>query len=298
MMREMADLGFDHAELSHGIKISLVPGIMRAVEEKVIRISSTHNFCPLPAGVTQPAPNLFEPSAWDAREHLAWVRHTQRSIDFASEMGARVLVCHLGSVGYFWRNPGSAVRRYVERRPGFKPAEDKDYQRLLEKSMARLRRRMGRYWAQTQASVREVLAYAGDRGVKLGLENREKFEELPIDADFPEFLAALPAGASAGYWHDCGHAQLKQGEGLLDHRTHLEKNAAWLIGFHLHDVSLDGHDHQPVGTGSVDFAMVSSFWRPEHLLILELSPRVEKEGVLASKERIDALRANAPALPR
>jgi hypothetical protein len=35
--------------------------------------------------------------------------------------------------------------------------------------------------------------------------------------------------------------------------------------------------------------MVSSFWRPEHLLVLELSPRVEVEGVKRSKERIEAL---------
>ena len=51
MLREMADLGFTHAELSHGIRITLVPGILRGVEEGLIKISSTHNFCPLPAGV-------------------------------------------------------------------------------------------------------------------------------------------------------------------------------------------------------------------------------------------------------
>jgi len=35
--------------------------------------------------------------------------------------------------------------------------------------------------------------------------------------------------------------------------------------------------------------MVSGFWRPEHLLVLELSPRVAVEDVRASKERIEAL---------
>ena len=59
MLREMADLGFDQVELSHGVRIVLVPGILKAVEEGMIKVGSTHNFCPLPIGVVQAAPNLF-----------------------------------------------------------------------------------------------------------------------------------------------------------------------------------------------------------------------------------------------
>ena len=50
MLREIRDLGFDHAELSHGIRISLMPGILEAVDAGEIKISSLHNFCPLPDG--------------------------------------------------------------------------------------------------------------------------------------------------------------------------------------------------------------------------------------------------------
>jgi len=39
----------------------------------------------------------------------------------------------------------------------------------------------------------------------------------------------------------------------------------------------------------VDFDMVSSFWRPEHTLVIELSPRLAQEEVLASKRRVDEL---------
>jgi hypothetical protein len=61
------------------------------------------------------------------------------------------------------------------------------------------------------------------------------------------------------------------------------------LGFHLHDVNSLGKDHQAIGSGSVDFEMVSSHWRPEQLLTLELSPRVSLEDVVLSKERIEAL---------
>src|SRR6185436_11973724 len=48
MLREIRDLGFQYAELSHGIRISLLPGVLEAVDANEIKISTLHNFCPLP----------------------------------------------------------------------------------------------------------------------------------------------------------------------------------------------------------------------------------------------------------
>jgi sugar phosphate isomerase/epimerase len=290
MLQEMVELGFDTVELSHGVRITLVPGIMKAVEEGVVKVGSTHNFCPLPTGVVQAAPNLFEPSVREHREHDQWLRHTKRSIDFAAQMKARVLVVHLGSVGFFWFNPARALRNYLRDHPDAgRTPDDRTYHALLAKSLAKLRKRMGPYWAQTKASVNEILEYAAQKGIRLGFENREKFEELPLDAEYADFLAGLPATAPVGYWHDTGHADIKQGMGLIDHRQHLERNASRLLGFHLHDVNAHGQDHQPVGSGHVDFKMVSGFWRPEHLLVLEFGPRLTVDDVRASKHHIEAL---------
>ncbi|HLP26827.1 MAG TPA: sugar phosphate isomerase/epimerase, partial [Acidobacteriota bacterium] len=86
-----------------------------------------------------------------------------------------------------------------------------------------------------------------------------------------------------------GHAHIKESLGVLNHREHLAKNAPRAIGFHLHDVSADGHDHQAIGSGKLDFAMISEFWRPEHTLVLEFSPRLTVEEVVVSKQRVEAL---------
>jgi sugar phosphate isomerase/epimerase len=94
-----------------------------------------------------------------------------------------------------------------------------------------------------------------------------------------------------GYWHDTGHADIKQSMGLLDHRAHLAQNAARLIGFHLHDVNDQGQDHQAIGQGRIDFKMISEFWQPEHALVLELSPRVSPEAVLRSRQYLETLLA-------
>jgi len=293
MLKEMAALGFEQVELSHGIRITLVPGIIRAVDEGIVKVSSTHNFCPLPTGVVQAAPNLFEPSASEHREHDQWLRHTKRTLDFAAQVKAKAVVCHLGSVSFFWFNPARDLRDYLRENPdaGRKP-EDKTYHALLQKSLVKLRKRMPPFWEQVKASIDEILEYATQKGVKLGFENREKFEELPLDGDYVEFLASYPDRVPVGYWHDTGHADIKEGMGLLSHREHLQKLAPRTIGFHLHDVNAQGQDHQPVGGGHVDFKMVSEFWRPEHLLTLELSPRVAVEDVRSSKQRIEALIAS------
>ena len=135
MLREMADLGFDQVELSHGVRIVLVPGFLKAVEEGVNKVGSTPNFCPLPIGVVQAAPNLFEPSATDHKEHEQWVRHTKRSIDFAAQVRARVLVCHLGSVSFFWSSPARKLKKYLSGKPNAVCDGDLKYTALVAKAL-------------------------------------------------------------------------------------------------------------------------------------------------------------------
>jgi sugar phosphate isomerase/epimerase len=289
MLREMADIGFTHAELSHGIRVTLVPGVLKAVEAGLIQIGSVHNFCPLPPGVNHAAPNLYEPSAGKYQEREQWLRQTKHSIDFAAQVKACVLVLHLGSVHFFWGNPANALDDYSENHPAASLAQDAGYQRVLTKARERMRKKMDPFWAQTKASLARIFDYAAGKNIRLGLENREKFDELPLDADFAAYFESLPAGGPAGYWHDTGHARIKESLGVIDHQQHLQKLAPRLIGCHLHDVDAEGHDHQPIGSGVIDFKMVSGFWRPEHLLVLELNPRVSIEDVIASKKRIEAL---------
>ena len=289
MLKEMAALGFEWAELSHGIRITLVPGILRAVEEGVIKISSCHNFCPLPTGVTHAAPNLYVPSAKDRREREQWLRHSKRSVEFAQQVGAKKLVMHLGNLEFFWFNPVRKLNKFVEAYEGEALTSDTTYRKLRDEVMVKLRANKQIFWENMRAGISELLPYATNRGVALAFENREKLEELPLDEDYQQFVAAMPEDKLCGYWHDTGHAHIKESLGIIDHREHLAKNAPHAIGFHLHDVSADGHDHQSLGTGKVDFAMISEFWRPEHTLVLEFSPRLKPEEIASSKERAEAL---------
>jgi sugar phosphate isomerase/epimerase len=288
MLREAADLGFSQVELSHGIRISLVPGIIKAVREGWIGVASTHNFCPLPAGITSAAPNLYMPSSQDSRERSQWLRHTTRSLDFAAQMKARAMVMHLGRAEFFWFNPKRKLDSWRDRRPGELLGEDPAYRKALEKACIKLRKRIGPFWHSVRAGLEHVASYAAEKGVRLGLENRESFDELPIDADFPELFAGMTKPEAAGYWHDTGHAQIKREMGLIDPLEQLRQHEGRTVGFHLHDV-VRGADHQPIGTGTVDWVGTSRFFRPEHIFVLEFSPRLKPEQVTESFSYLQSL---------
>ncbi len=286
MAVEMADLGFKWIELSHGIRISLVPGLLKAVEDGVVGVSSVHNFCPLPNGVQSAAPNLYQPSSSDARERDLWVRYTRQTIKFAVKMGAGRVVMHSGSLWFFLRSPETRLEKWIDASglERTRLAGDEGFAAVRDRAMKRIRKRAPKFMRWVTESYGKVLTSATEDGVRLCLENREGLEELPLDEAFHAFLEELPEPEYAAYWHDTGHAQIKHQLGLLDHRAFLGAMAPRLAGFHLHDVTEEGRDHQTPGSGTVDFQMVREFIRPEHTLVVELSPKLATDEVKAARD--------------
>ena len=292
MLAEIAALGFEYAELSHGIRLSLVPGIVRALEEKLVRIRSTHNFCPLPPGVNTASPNLFLPTTRDETQARQWERYTRRSIDFARQVGSSILVTHMGALTHGWINPARRVARLTEvRRP-----TERDIDRLQEATrdaLPRIARQRGDAMDRLVARIGSVLDHARAAAVTIGAENREKIDELPLDADMLSFLEQFPSDANIAYWHDVGHAHLKEKMGLIRHDEHLQAHGHRLAGFHLHDV-IGFKDHMPPGTGEVDFAMIARHVRPHHVLVLELNPRLAPAEVVESRDFLSGVLSRTP----
>jgi len=288
MIEEVLGLGFKRIELSHGIRMSLVPGILKAAEEGIIDVSSVHNFCPLPNMVQHAAPNLYQPSSSDSRERDLWHRYSLQTLDFAVKVGAPRVVMHSGSVHYFFWSPEARLERWIDKSglEAHELREHEAFRKRCDRAVKRISRSAPPWLERIHECYKRLMPEVRDRGLTLGVENREGLEELPIDADFETFLDALGEDAPVGYWHDCGHAQLKHQFGLIDHAEHLEKLSPRLLGFHLHDVSEGGRDHQTPGTGVIDFKMIARFVRPEHSLILELSPSLSSDQVLQSRDYI------------
>lgn len=278
MLKEIRDLGFEYAELSHGIRMSLVPGILESVEAGDIRISTLHNFCPLPMGLNYPAPNIFKFSSEERSERNQARKYTQKTIDMAQRVGARLVVLHSGEVdlrGFF----GSID--YMEKLEALVAAsqrESEKYTRLVQEVEQKRQKRREPAVGLALALIREMAEYAGERQILLGIENREAVEEIPFDHEIDFFLSELPANVR--YWHDTGHAQIKENLGFIPaHAMHLENLAGRLAGLHVHDVQPPGTDHCPPGSGMIDFPALAPFVRPDHIKVLELNPAVPAEDV-------------------
>jgi sugar phosphate isomerase/epimerase len=286
MVEEMLSLGFKRIELSHGIRLSLVPGILQAVEEGIVQISSVHNFCPLPNIVQHAAPNLFQPSSKDSRELTLWHSHSKQTLDFAVKVGADRIVMHSGSVSFFFFSPEARLEKWIEKSEisAHELSTNGVFLKRRDRAMKAIRKAAVNTIPRIKENYEKLLLEVKERGLKLCLENREGIEEMPIDTEYDNFLESLGEPKHALYWHDTGHAQIKHQLGLIDHREHLEKMSPRLSGFHLHDVSEAGRDHQVPGTGAIDFNMIAEFVRPEHTLVLELSPRLTSEEVIASRD--------------
>jgi len=285
MIAEIAALGFEYVELSHGIRLSLVPGIVRALEEKLIKVATTHNFCPLPPGVNSAAPNMFVPSSSDERVLVQWDRYTRRSIDFAKQVGARLVVAHLGAIEHGWFDPVRRVNHLTQEKHGEGTRNLEKLHVVCREAVEKLAKRKGPYWDGMMYRLEPVLEYAREAGVFIGGENREKVEELPIDADFGALFERFGPDSGLVAWHDTGHAHLKEKMGLICQEDLLKANASRLAGFHLHDVR-GYRDHVPPGTGEIDFDMIARYVRPEHILVLELNPRLNPTEVVESRSFI------------
>lgn len=292
LLSELADLGFTHVELSHGTRLSLVPGILRGVEEGLVKVASVHNFCPLPVGVMGAAPNLYEPSAVSRRERVLWLYNTRKTIDFAQRLQCDRVVLHSGRIRLLWGDPT----------PRFQAALEADEGKggpllaaIRRRALDRLRRKQGAFMKRLRENFGLIAPHARERGIRLGIENREAFPELPLDENLSPFLDSLNSeeGGVFGYWHDSGHAQLKQGMGLLQHAAFLEQLRPHLLGFHLHDVSTDGHDHQVPGSGVIDWAALAPLIREEDVVVMEMSPRLRSADIVAGR---DFLMSTLPVL--
>lgn len=289
MLQEIRDLGFTRAELGHGVRYSLWPGVLDALEEGVIEISSLHNFCPVPMGVLKPSPNCFELT--DPRPILRQqaINATIETIHNAAKLGVPAVVLHLGSSGQ------SGINRNLEKRYLEGHYLDRGYVKEKLDAVKERRKLFPTVWARLQESLKPVVEAAVKNGIKLGFEVRERFEEFPNEEEFDTVLAAFPP-ETVGYWHDFGHAARKEYLGWSDHRQTLERLAPRLIGCHVQDCLPPNDDHLGLGKGEVPFAQLMPLV-PDHAIpVLELAPSVPQEDVVASLKLWNSLPCNTSAV--
>jgi sugar phosphate isomerase/epimerase len=161
-------------------------------------------------------------------------------------------------------------------RDGLKGSEDYEILRL-----ALIEVRLERGKPHLEALIRsltEIVDFARDSGVFLGLENRLHHYELPI---FEEMEALLKEFQQpwVGWLLDVGHIQVHDQLGLMSFKQWLEAFSSRMVGVHLHDVQ-DIMDHQIPGSGDVDFAWLAPYLPAQAIRTLEINNKVPYEEFL------------------
>ncbi len=297
MLREIVDLGFDRVELGHGIRISLMPGIQKMYEDGKVRFSSLHNFCPLPVEVLGASPDCYQFSSAYGKERDRAVKQTFQTIDFAERLGAPFIVMHLGEIRMkpvtgslikLARKGELLSRKYVREKI-----------RAVEKREAASAAHLDR----VKDCLRRIVEYAVSKKVKLGIEGRRGYEEIPSERELPALLDELNS-PQVGYWHDFGHIQIKENLALLDHAEWLRQIGPRTFGCHVQDCIWPAQDHQPPFTGDVDLAQLVPLLPKDCAWVWEMSPRKTTDVIVEIAAairwqillRVQKIRLNVPRL--
>lgn len=285
MIQEIIDLGFDTVELGHGTRLPLVEGILKMWEAGKIKISSLHNFCPLPPEIPRASPDCYQFSSQHEGERERAVRHSFKTIDFAKRLGAKFVVMHLGSV------PIGDYTDKLVRMAEVGMHMSKEFVRVKLEAVKKREAISDRHFQRMLLCMQKVYDYAGERGIQLGLESRHSYEEIPSEREMMVVLDKFKAPV-AGYWHDFGHVQVKHNLGFLDHVEWMQKVAPRLIGCHLHDTKWPGRDHMAPFTGDVEYDKLIPLLPKDTYYVFEMSPRRTNEEIITAhakwKERFGA----------
>jgi sugar phosphate isomerase/epimerase len=279
MLREIkTELGFDLIELGHGTRLSLMPGIQKMFDAGEVRFTSLHNFCPLPVEVMVASPDCYQFSAFSPEERERALKQTFQTIDFAARLNAPVVVLHLGA---------------VKMRPVTEPLIDlaksgkyfsRKYVKLKVDAVKKREERAPVYLQRVKDCLSRILEHAGSKNVKIALESRRGYEEIPTERELTELLAEIGC-AHAGYWHDFGHSQIKHNLGFIDHVEWLETVGSRAFGCHVQDCIWPAKDHEPPFTGGVDLEKLVPLLPANCLFVWEMSPNKTADVIQLSVQK-------------
>lgn len=273
LIEKLRHLDIDGVELDYRIRSEMVPGIKKALRKYNLGVSSIHNYFPVPEVFPQRqgSGDFFNLAGLDPEERRKSIQWSTRTIKMAAEFGAGAVVLHCGKVSM---NPRiEDLRHAFEQRT----LENEATRSFIDKKLTEYQSKKPPHLDALRFSLEKLVTAARKHGVRLGLENRNHYHELPGMDDF-EALFADFSGAPIGYWHDTGHEHVMTLLGFYPVGMPLRKFSDHLIGIHIHD-AVGMHDHLPPGSGEFDFNQtIINFEKQKVTGVFELNPEVSLEA--------------------
>lgn len=263
-------LGFDRVELNHQMNSSRLEGL----DLESLPISSLHEPCPADISVEELKERDWLISSTDEKCRVRGVEAILRTMVMAARLQLPVVVVHSGIV-----SPDLTEEQKLRRLLEAGKVDSAEYHAIQEGMRRQRQELIGPRLDAVRRSLLELLQAAGNLGVKLGLENRYHFFDIP-SPDEMESLLTLAGPDRLGFVYDVGHAQTLDRLGFYPHEEWLRRFADRMIETHLHDV-IGVTDHLAPGTGDVDFDMLAPYLPDEAIRTLELHPTNTPEQIRA-----------------
>ncbi len=273
MIDEIVGMGFDTVEVSHGLNVSLIPGIQQAYLDGRVKVSGVHNFCPSPVEVMIDAPDCYEFTSHRPYERKRALDLTFKTLETAASFGASYVVLHMGSV---------PMRRISPELEGMLDAGEGDGRKYVKAKIKLVKKReklAPLYHQRAGEALAAIAEVAEEVGVPVAVESRSAFEDVPNEVEMLSLMEEFADNEWVGYWHDFGHVQRKHNLGLLDHEEWLSAMSPHLIGCHLHDVEWPARDHRVPLSGEIDFDRLMPHVGAGKPVVWELSPTRKKSDI-------------------
>jgi sugar phosphate isomerase/epimerase len=277
LLFEIKSLGFKKVELNFSLTASMVRQIREVKRTQGIEITSVHNFCPIPDGLSRAIalPDCWAMSSLNKATRELCVKYTKRSIDTAQQLGAKAVVLHCGRV---------EVEDKTRKLIGLFNAGKKDSREFKKLKQAAIKERAKLckpFLGNTLSSLSKLNQYAKKKDVFLGVENRFYYREIPSQKEIAVILAEFK-GSQVFYWHDTGHAQLMENLGLECHRDYLKAYGPKMIGIHLHDIR-GCLDHLAPLQGEMDFSQIKPYLKKETLKVMEVHSPATGQDIIKGR---------------
>lgn len=255
-------IGLARFELNHKVN----PALLAEFNRDRYYVSTVHDPCPAEMLLEDLKKEDILISSLEEIRRKRSVEMTLRTIDLAHHLGARSVVIHPGTV----ISPSTHDRQL---RKLFKAGQygSVEYEEIKAAMIAERAQLAGAHLQQVRTSLLEIIPFAREKKIAIGLENRYRYFDIPLPYELDELLSL-----SSEYWYgfqfDCGHAQALDRLGLVPMMDWLERVGSRMVGCHLHDVQ-GIVDHQAPGLGDVDFHRIAPYIPENACRTLEIGPQ-------------------------
>ncbi len=275
-LAEINRIGFKSVELNHQVDSRT----LASVDLRQCTFSGIHEPCPADIAAIMLKEKDLLISSMDEGRRQQGVRMTKRSINLAHDLGAGVVIVHAGMI-----HGDDELEQRMRKLYRSGKRSSAEYEKLLKETRKVKARHINEHMDAVLTSLRELIEYARPYSIRIGIENRYHFMDIPGPAEL-EKLLKVDGEEQIGFIFDVGHAITMDRMGFYPFNEWLTRFSERIIGVHIHDVK-GIEDHLPPGLGDVDFSILSASIPPNAFRTLEVKANSTREQIIAGLQLLE-----------